>query len=217
MMHTTETGPAKAALLGDVIASRHSGDREQLQKLLVASLDRVNGEFHPLQPVAMTVGDEFQGLFAGLTDAIAGALRIRLAVRPAFDLRIGIGWGELTLLAEDPPFGQDGPCWWRARDAIDEAKARENSNLFPRTDRTIARTETALDPLFNAYLSTRDHIVSGLDEIDVEIARQRLTGRSQLEISKSVGLNQSSVSRRIQRHGISVLVDGEPTVIPVPV
>lgn len=202
-------------MIGDVIASRHSQDRENLQQTLARVMGTVNKTIPAIQPIMMTVGDEFQGLHAGLADSFRAALRLRLALLPAIDVRIGIGWGELTLEPTNPPFGQDGPCWWRARDAIEEVKRGETSKSVPKSRRVASYTGTDLDQLLNGYLGARDHILSGFDEIDLGIAALKLEGVTQAAISKTVGLSQSSVSRRLHSHGIFVVLDEEPRVIEV--
>jgi hypothetical protein len=208
MTHNSET--SYAALLGDVIASRHSGDREELQHMLDDAMSRGNAAGQPVQPLRMTIGDEFQGLFGSVAEAVSASLQIRMTLRPTVDVRIGIGWGTLDLVPQDPPFGQDGPCWWRAREAIEEVKKSESSNSVPRSVRTLVRTGESSDELINAYLVSRDHITAGWDEVDVEIARLFRDGVNQTKISEQVGLSQSSVSRRLQSHGILTVLQFEP-------
>jgi hypothetical protein len=208
MTHNSET--SYAALLGDVIASRHSGDREELQHMLDDAMSRGNAAGQPVQPLRMTIGDEFQGLFGSVAEAFSASLQIRMTLRPTVDVRIGIGWGTLDLVPQDPPFGQDGPCWWRAREAIEEVKKSESSNSVPRSVRTLVRTGESSDELINAYLVSRDHITAGWDEVDVEIARLFRDGVNQTKISEQVGLSQSSVSRRLQSHGILTVLQFEP-------
>ena len=208
MTHNSET--AYAALLGDVIASRHSGDREELQHMLDDAMSRGNAAGQPVQPLRMTIGDEFQGLFGHVVEAVSASLQIRMTLRPTVDVRIGIGWGTLDLVPQDPPFGQDGPCWWRAREAIEEVKKSELSNSVPRSVRTLVRTGDSSDELINAYLVSRDHITAGWDEVDVEIAGLFRDGVNQTKISEQVGLSQSSVSRRLQNHGILTVLQFEP-------
>jgi hypothetical protein len=208
MTHNRET--SYAALLGDVIASRHSGDREELQHMLDDAMSRGNAAGQPVQPLRMTIGDEFQGLFGSVAEAVSASLQIRMTLRPTVDVRIGIGWGTLDLVPQDPPFGQDGPCWWRAREAIEEVKKSESSNSVPRSVRTLVRTGDSSDELINAYLVSRDHITAGWDEVDVEIARLFRNGVNQTKISEQVGLSQSSVSRRLQNHGILTVLQFEP-------
>ena len=199
-----------AALVGDVIASRQTGDREELQQFLDEAMIRGNSVATAVQPLRMTIGDEFQGLFDDVQSAISATLHIRLALLPSVDVRIGIGWGTLDMVPKDPPFGQDGPCWWRAREAIDEVKKSESSNAVPRSVRTLVKTGDASEDLFNAYLVSRDHITAGWDEVDFEIARLHIEGTNQTRISREVGLSQSSVSRRLQNHGILAVLGYQP-------
>lgn len=205
-----------AAVVGDVIASRDSGDRANLQQNLASVMGELNRSHEAVQPLMMTVGDEFQGLYADLTRAFQVALRLRIDLMPSIDIRVGIGWGELTLVPEDPPFGQDGPCWWRARDAIDEVKSAESANSVPNSLRTKCRTGSSTDALLNGYLSLRDHILSDFDDLDARLAALRLDGFSQVEMAQAVGLSQSSVSRRLQNHGISAVISSQPATVVVP-
>lgn len=199
-----------AAIVGDVIASRHAGDREQLQQKLEAALDAVNGIHEPVQALAMTIGDEFQGLFATMEDAVDVTLRLRLALMGDVETRCGLGWGELELVTERPPFGQDGPCWWRAREAIGAVERSESSNAVPRTIRTLVRTGDETEAMLNSYLVGRDHIISGWDETDYTVASLFTEGWSQARIADDVGLSQSSVSRRLQGHGILAVLKFRP-------
>jgi hypothetical protein len=193
-----------AALIGDMVGSRESSDRLDLQRsvdsVLTAVDDLVGGR------PAFTIGDEFQARYPTLGEAVEASLQLHLRTVGITRLRIGVGWGEL--IAEDPdrsPFAQDGPCWWRAREAIEavDRSARGRSPEF----RTAVRTETALDPLLNDYLLLRDTLLGGLDSVDAQIAIGLLEGISQTELARRLGLNKSSVSRRANAHGILALVE----------
>jgi len=89
-------------------------------------------------------------------------------------------------------------------------KKSESSNSVPRSVRTLVRTGDSSDELINAYLVARDHITAGWDEVDVEIAHLFGGGVNQTTISEQVGLSQSSVSRRLQNHGILTVLQYEP-------
>ena len=53
-----------AALLGDLVGSRTSADRGALHRRLLLALDAANAGADVLDPVRVTAGDEFQGVFA---------------------------------------------------------------------------------------------------------------------------------------------------------
>src|SRR4051812_28570955 len=99
----------RAALIGDVVDSRHATDRSDLHRRVTQALGEVAGS-----PPAFTVGDEFQGSYPTVGAAIDAALTVRLALDADIDIRFGIGWGEMTVLDADTGI-QDGPGWWSAR------------------------------------------------------------------------------------------------------
>jgi len=151
-----------------------------------------------------TIGDEFQVRYPTINEAIEASLLLHLKSTGLTGLRIGIGWGQL--LAEDParkPFGEDGPCWWRAREAIE---AVEGSGRGAQRA-TATRTGTALDTLLNDYLLLRDTLIREFDESDARIALGLLSGRTQTDLAKELEINKSSVSRRANAHGILALVE----------
>jgi hypothetical protein len=191
-----------AALIGDMVGSRRAPDRPGLQTEMESRFAEV-GDILGEAPV-FTIGDEFQVRYPTVDEAIEASLQLHLRSAGLTGLRIGIGWGEL--LAEDParkPFGEDGPCWWRARDAI-EAVERSGRGA---QRATAIKTGTALDTLLNDYLLLRDTLIFGLDDSDTRIALGLLSGRTQTELAGELGINKSSVSRRANTHGILALVE----------
>lgn len=193
-----------AAVIGDIVGSRRAPDRQRLQSDMESVFEAVGGLLG--ETPVFTIGDEFQARYPTVGEAIEASLLLHLMTVGLTSLRMGIGWGEL--LAEDParkPFGEDGPCWWRARDAIElvEGSSRGRGARWA----TAIRTETALDMLLNDYLLLRDTVLSGFDPIDSRIAIGLLAGRTQTELAEVLGLNKSSVSRRAHSHGIVALVE----------
>jgi hypothetical protein len=206
-----QPAPTVAALIGDMVGSRQAPDRVELQgemEKILSAVDRVIGG-----DPTFTIGDEFQARYPTVGDAMEASIQLHLRSLGLIRLRIGIGWG--VLIAEDParsPFGQDGPCWWRARDAIevvDRSSKGRGQGL-----RTAVRTETALDPLLNGYLILRDNLLSGFDAVDARIALGLFEGLSQTELARELGLNKSSVSRRVTTHGILALVEARSIGVP---
>jgi len=196
-----------AAVIGDVVGSRQAASRSRLQQRLDRALAAVNEAMVPVQPLTPTLGDEFQGMYGRVQDAIEASLRLRVELVGKVDVRIGIGWGTLrTQDASRTPFGQDGPCWWRARDALQELARTERSNQEPNSLRTVCRTGNAQEQTYNAILVLRDQILSGIDEGDATILKLLIGGASQQEAASRLGVNKSSVSRRMQSHGLSALL-----------
>lgn len=186
-------------LIGDVVGSRAAPDRAELQRRLVASLatvsERSGGQ------LAMTLGDEFQGRYPDLEAAISASLLLHLSLLGVARLRIGIGRGALAVEdAAASPFGQDGPVWWRAREAVELLASAGDRGW------TQVNTGTEWDELINAYLRMRDEVVSGFDQTDALICLGLLAGMTQKALASEVGLNQSSVSRRVNSHGLAALV-----------
>jgi hypothetical protein len=206
-----QPAPRVAALIGDMIGSRLAPDRIELQRQVERVFAEVDSRFGGAP--TFTIGDEFQARFPTLGDAIEASLHLHLRSRGLTELRIGIGWGELVV--EDParsPFGQDGPCWWRAREAI-EAVERSARSRGPEL-RTAARTATSIDQLLNGYLLLRDTLLGAMDDVDELITSGLLEGISQTDLAKELGLNKSSVSRRANSHGILALVEARSIGMP---
>lgn len=186
-----------AGLIGDVVGSRTAPDRRGLQERLLVVLDEVSERFgHRL---AVTLGDEFQGRFETVEEAFAAAWHLHVGTIGVARLRIGIGWGEILVEPEEEsPFGQDGPAWWRARDAIERVDVSHPA-------RTLIVTETGWDDLMNAYLTLRDAHLDELDEADAAILAAMEMGETQRATAEKLGIHESSVSRRISRHHLAVL------------
>ena len=80
-----------------------------------------------LQISEKTVKAHLTRIFATLGDAIAATLRIRMALLPEVDVRQGIGWGRVVVLAEEPRV-EDGPGWWAARSASPRLRMRVSTH-----------------------------------------------------------------------------------------
>ena len=210
-METMSSGPSFAALIGDVVGSRRAADRAGMQGALHAAFELVNRRVAAAQPLMSTLGDEFQALYHDLESAYAVTLRLRLELIGVADVRFGIGWGEITHF--DPtrvPFAQDGPCWWRARDALDDVADRAGRHGQPSSLRTRCRTSRGDESLINAFLGVRDEVLRGLDGVDAHILIGLMDGRTQTQLAEELGVNKSTVSRRVSAHGLAALMHAQP-------
>ena len=198
------------AVLGDVVGSKRHGDAGTLRSRLKDHMEKVNGLIEADQPLLMTIGDEFQGLYGGIDVALEATLLLRLSLVGRVDVRFGIGLGPLDVRdPADEPFGQDGPAWWAAREAIESVATEMTRRASPRGLRTgfvewgdgAASETTMRSALVNAVLVTRDEIVGQMDDRAARLAFAYLTDRNIKETAAEEGISASAVYDRLQRSG----------------
>jgi DNA-binding transcriptional LysR family regulator len=204
--------PLLAALIGDLVGSRTAGDRAALHAAMLGAIDRINAELGPVTPVRITVGDEYQGCFATVGEALRAALRLRLALLPDVDVRHGVGWGRVTVLSDEPRV-EDGPAWWAARTAIEEvaaAQARSASRslrtAFRRAEDLEGPDEGPDEAAVNAALVARDALLASAGRQSLSVLAGMLAGMSQQQIAARLGVTPSAVSQRVRRDGLAALV-----------
>lgn len=205
---------ASVTVIGDLVGSREIEDRAAVHARFVAAVEAVNAEFSPVVPLRIGVGDEFQGIFDGLGSAIAATLRLRLSLLPDVDVRQGIGWGQVLVLADEPRI-EDGPGWWAARAAIEAVEGYERKAALRavRTAYVAAEGEPGPDErLVNAALMARDQVVSGLSQRSMSVLDGLLRGRQQQEIAHDLGISPSAVSQRTRADGIGVVLAADELV-----
>jgi len=197
-----------ATLIGDVVASRRARDRARLHERLSELLDGVNATWAPSTPLRFTVGDEFQGAFASVGQALQVSLRLRIGLLPEHDVRHGLGWGEVRVLQEEPRV-EDGPGWWAARDAIHEVQQAQEHPASRYRSTAFRAAEGAGGPdrdLVDAALALRDAAVGALSERSLSVLRGLLSGHTQREIADELGISPSAVSQRVRGDGLAAVV-----------
>ncbi len=200
----------RATLIGDVVASRQVADRGALHGALAEALAEINARHPGVEPLRITVGDEYQGVFDDVGTAARASLALAAATQGEYDVRHGLGWGEVTVLQTEPPV-QDGPGWWAARRAI-EAVHAEQERSATRWRRTALRVADDL-PGVAAYaravesaMVLRDRLVADLDARALSVLHGLLRGETQREIGERLGISASAVSQRIRADGLGALV-----------
>ncbi|RBY79474.1 RNA polymerase subunit sigma-70 [Blastococcus sp. TF02-09] len=195
-------------LIGDVVASRSHPDRRALQERVFRVLEDTAADVPGLQRLAVTVGDEFQGVFAELATAVRAALLVRLSLLPEVDTRYGLGSGPFMVFDDSrQPISQDGPAWWAAREAITTAKQRSDR---PRSRSTrlwyVAATpngapaDLGAGPV-NAYLSCCDELLGRMSPRELRLTRGVVQGVEQAELAEREGVVPSAVSQALSRSG----------------
>jgi SatD family (SatD) len=204
MKRPASVSGTRATLIGDVVGSRQAADRAELHRRINAVLR--DGPVAAIDPPAFTVGDEFQGSYRTVGDAIDAALRIRLAVAPSVDVRFGIGWGDVTVLDEQARI-QDGPGWWTAREAIQQTAAAQRQPGLALVRTTFRAGDQRSDTnAINAALMCRDHLLGSLDDRSLRILKGLMSNQPKKDIAEAEGISPSAVSQRAGRDGLDLLV-----------
>lgn len=213
-----------ATLIGDVVGSRRVSDRSAVQAGLLRALAEVNDAVPARQPLEATIGDEFQGAYDDLADAVLACLLVRLRLLPLADTRYGLGLGGVTVFEPGrTPLSQDGPGWWAARDAISQLHEREGRRASARGTRTWCVDRSAdpglpggeaqrppgagLAAAVNAFLLCRDETVTAMGERARRLLLGWLQGRTQQELAEQEGISQSAVSQALARSGAYAVRD----------
>lgn len=201
------TGTTRVAVLGDLIGSRRSADRAGLHDKVTVALAQVNHEILTDQPLTVTAGDEFQGSYARVGDALGAVVLLRSLLAPLTDLRFGIGRGEVTALDADTGV-QDGPGWWAARGAIEEVKAGQKVTGWApwRTAYRDHDPDPTLEPAVNAALVCQDLVLGSLDQTGWSIVRGMMQHRTQSSIADELGISRQAVQQRRKSAGLPMLL-----------
>ncbi len=161
----------------------------------------------PAQALEPTRGDELQGAFTTLGDALTAALLVRLAMLPDTDVRCGVGFGEVSVHdADRTPVLQDGPGWWSARKAIEEISAKNDDRRTWYDGRDPVETGQV-----NAFLLCRDQLIARLNDRGLRMLRLGLSGTPQNEIARLEGVWPSAVSQQFSR-GIGAVLEAHRQV-----
>ena len=197
-----------ASVIGDVVSSRTVTDRRALHDSLRRALAEANERFAPVGPLRITVGDEYQGVFATVGGALDAALWLRLRLAAEVEVRQGIGWGPVVVLEAEPRV-EDGPGWWAARAAIDDVKAeaRVPGTRRARTAYRLAEGFDGPDPApIDAALLLRDHLLGGLSARSVRLLAGLLDGATQSDLAVREGISGSAVSQRVRGDGLAAII-----------
>lgn len=195
---------AEVVVIGDVVGSRLHADRLAMQRALEAVLTSTNAAIPAIQPLAPTIGDEFQASYADVQTAVVATLRLRLGLPEELDCRFGLGAGTYERVGESQ-YGvmQDGPAWWSARDAIVIAKDREKrKNKSLRTWYAVTEPEEdGIAGFVNALLLCRDQIVTDMSVRQRRLLLGLLDGQTQAALAEREGVSRSAVSQTLHSSG----------------
>ena len=197
-----KNGEVFVALIGDVVGSRQVESRAGLQRDLERATGQVNKTLATAlaAPLTLTAGDEIQGLFRDPAAVLVAVVDVADAVFPA-RLVHGLGLGPLeTDLGPDPAL-LDGPCFHRAREALQEARG-EGSWLVAR-----GLGEPG-DAVVSALFRLVGELRSRWTVIQAEHVRHA-RGRPQKEVAEHLRKAESTVSESLKAAGFQAVLEGE--------
>jgi hypothetical protein len=216
-MSDMKADSSPCVVIGDIVGSRAAEDRQRVHDHLVAALATVRSVVPPERGMRVTVGDELQGVYRTLGEALQATFLLRLHCLPEVDVRLGIGRGEVTVL-ERARGVEDGPGWWAARDAVEAAEGSAG-RAATRQLRTVYRS-TVPDPqqdAVNAALLCRDHLVGSVSERSVRLLRGLMEpGTTQAELAEREGISASAVSQRVRADGLGAILAAQELLRGLP-
>ena len=163
----------------------------------------------------MTVGDEIQGVYATLGQAVAAMLMLRDELLGTAEVRCGLGGGDVHVI--DAKRGiQDGSAWWKAREAIERAEAlsRQPGNRTSRT--ALIDTRAVANPLTDPVLRMVDAALASLNPGARRSWVHLRAGKDNATAAKLEGITPSANSQRINDHGLRPLACLVETLVALP-
>ncbi len=183
-------------IIADLVGSRLVADRVSLQERFRETLVQESARIREAlkAPLAITAGDEFQGLFRDPLPMISVLRNVADALAPV-SLRAGIGVGGLSLPVPEEwgaasVFELDGSAFHRARSALEEARKRQSWLVVEGYEATQCRVLSALGELLG---NLRDSWTEKQRRY-VELARTAL----QKDVAYACGVSASVISESLK-------------------
>lgn len=180
------------AIIGDAVASRRlaPGRRAALQRELRSALAGANRRWRGALAArfAVTLGDQFQGLLAG-PGAVWDVVHWLRAELAGSEWIIACGRGAVsTPLAASAP-EVDGPCFHRAREALDEAKRSGSVLAFGGFDPVVTALGQYYSALYRGWTRRQREVATQLRVLDRRrlAARLRVTPSALSHVASRIG------------------------------
>lgn len=190
-------------VIGDLIESKKIRDRVAFQSKLKKAIRRINKRGHPVSPWTLTLGDEFQAVFAceeGIWDDI---LSMMAAVWPT-RIRFSLATGSLsTSVNHRQALAMDGPAFHVARANIETLK-RKGGLIRLGYERPPENAEWLT--LFASLIGKI--LYQARNDSRFKVFRGLLAGRPRKEIAKEGKISPSAVSQQIETGALEYLVEG---------
>lgn len=190
------------ALIGDIMNSKEISNRFDIQEKLKYVLKKVNVIYttNIACKFIITLGDEFQGLLSCGENVLDIIEYIQQEMYPV-KIRFGIGIGKIsTDIDSQKALGADGPCYYKAREAIENVKKEEQKSKTHASyiNIQIENDTEDLSKLLNTVLSLISILKDNWTNQQRETIKTiKYCGGNQVKCAKKLNIAQSSVQRRL--------------------
>lgn len=190
------------ALLADLVGSRRVADRTDVQRRMLAAVEALNARHAAdlAAPLAVSRGDEVQGLFAGRAAVVPVIVELAEALHPV-EWCCGLGWGGLSTPLGAEVVRLDGPAFHGARAALERAQAEGRWLAIEGIGNV---TGQALESLFALMQAVRHRWTDRQLEF-IRAAR----GELQKDVAARFDVSPSTVSESLKAAGYNAVREGE--------
>ena len=186
-----------AAVTCDIVGSRQVEEfrRKRDQKLRRISRLHVEKKWI-LSEYAITAWDEFEGILSRPHNVPAVIVDLRRHLYP-FELRIGIGMGEVTEPHRKPVnVFAGGEAFERARAAINQLKSKRSKTGVLTS---FVTGNEMFDLIGNTIYRLHDSLLQSVSTKQWETINVLMETSAQERAAKKLGLNKSTISRNLRR------------------
>ena len=189
-------------VIGDLIQSRRSTNRQLLQTQLKTVLAQINAQVPLLSPYTLTLGDEFQAVLTSADGVFHQLTTILQAIHP-IKARFALGVGEITTpINPTQALAMDGPAFYGAREGIDQLK--KNGELFALINQ---QSPLPTQALINPTLDLLSHQIKKWKANRLEIFNRLNSGQDIKTIAKSLAISDKAVYKNISEGAIETVMD----------
>lgn len=191
------------AVIGDIIDSKKSGDRNTIQKNLKEVLEHINEKYQDClaSKFMITLGDEFQGLLKDRNMVMTIINEIEMLMFPV-QIRFGIGIGSInTDINFNNSIEIDGPAYNRARRMINtlQKKKFQYEEAYSNIMLCSEDENEEIDYLINSVLSVCSALKRNWSKRQAEIITVFIEcGENQYKAAEALKITQSSVSKALK-------------------
>ena len=207
----------------DIVGSRKIENRENFQEGLISYFNELNLKYNDIlvSPITITLGDEWQIVLNKPEESYNLVNKIRFfLLKHSVQVYSGIGIGEISTLVYESPLKMDGEAFILAREALNIAKDRNNSeknssrnrvyfngikhSLEGNISREIAITSDddilslSFNSIINTIIENNEIILSKMTEKQIEaIILYKEYGTYNKIIAANKANSKSSISQRL--------------------